>query len=542
MSTDLHQASGTPSEAGTDSLSDLRYRVTVEQLFQRAVTLWPDRPFVIDGHTISYREMDALVDRIARGFLGLDVKPGERVAVWMSNIWEWVAVQLAVTRIGAVLTPINTRLRVDDLAYILADTGARVVVTQGGSGEFSYEAVLADLMTDRERLPALEHVVVARAFEQREAPSISWTDFLAQGEGHSLVVPTAESQDLAYILYTSGSTSLPKGVMLSHVSLNNALNIASAYAEGDRIFLAYPLFAITGCQNSVLVSIAIGGSLVLQERFDRDQALDLIERHSCTVIAGITQILKELESASGFSTERVASVRVAAIFPRRPEHLELLDRFGISKATTGYGMTETSGPVTYSENLEEVGLEGIPFPGDRIRLVAEHGGEPATGEPGAIQVKTPHGMLGYFGSPEATAAQFDSDGWFDTGDVGCLDADGRLKWLGRSTDIIKSSGFNYAAQEVETFLTSHAEVAELALIGVPDADRGEVGAVFVVAKAGVQFTADDLKAICANRIASYKIPQHLFVVDALPKTATGKVRKVELRQWYDEKGGQNRAV
>lgn len=537
MSDDQQHPTGDPCDASREDLSAHRYRLTVDALFRRAVKHWPDSPFVIDTEEISYRQMDSAVDQVARGLIALGVRPGDRVALWMSNIPEWIAVQFAVTRIGAVLAPINTRLRAADLAQLLADSGARVVVTQAGSGDVSYERILQEALAAGDGLPALEHVVLARSEAPGPAPFLDWSAFLAGGRNVALPPVAAAPDDLAYILYTSGSTSRPKGVMLSHASLNNALNIAIDYVQGDRIFLAYPLFAVTGCQNAVLVAVAVGGCLVLQTRFDPEEALDLIESRACTVIAGITQILKEIAASAAFSPDRVASVRMAAIFPRRKEHTELLARFGVSKATTGYGMTETSGPVTHSAALDEIGLEGREFPGDRIRLVAEGGGCPPPGEPGAIHVRTPHIMLGYFGDPEATAAQFDADGWFDTGDIGCKDAQGRLQWLGRGSEIIKSSGFNYAAQEVEMFLAHHADVADLALIGVPDPDRGEVGAVFVVSRDGAAFTREDLQQICRNRIASYKIPHHVIMVDRLPKTASGKVRKGELREWYEEMGG-----
>jgi len=534
MSVDPQQGAAAPFGDVSQELSALRYRTTVDDLFTRAVKRWSGSPFVIDSRTLTYGEMDGEVDRVASGLVALGVGPGDTVALWMSNIWEWVAVQFAVTRIGAVLVPINTRLRADDLAHVLANSGARVIVTQEGIGEFSYTSVLAELLAKEGCLPALEHAVIARSSAPRAAPFLDWDGFLKGGLGVARPKVDASPEDLAYILYTSGSTSLPKGVMLPHKSLNNAINLSGDYVEGDCIFAGFPLFAVTGCQNSVLVAIVIGGSIVLQERFQRDDALDLIEKHKCTVIAGITQILLDIAAAEGFSPQRVATLRSASIFPRRPEHIPLFDRFGITKATTGYGMTETSGPVANSSSLDEIGFEGREWPGDQIRLVAEDGNNPESGQPGAIHVKSPHMMLGYFDNPVATAAQFDEDGWFNTGDVGCRDEQGLLKWMGRNSDIIKSSGFNYAAQEVEAFLAEHADLEEVALIGVPDSNRGEVGIAYVVLGDGVSFDDGDLKRICADRIASYKVPREVIVIDDFPKTASGKIRKVELRQWYDE--------
>ena len=542
MNLDPQRTAGVPSGAPDKSLLSLRYQTTVDDLFKWAVDFWPEHPFVIDAsESVSYRDMDLKIEAVASGLVALGVGPGDKVALWMSNIWEWVAVQFAVTRIGAVLVPINTRLRADDLAHVLSDSGARVIILQGDSSEFSYVSVLSELFATQGSLPKLEHAVIARTDTAPEGRFVDWGNFVKGGESVSRPARDAAPEDLAYILYTSGSTALPKGVMLSHVCLNNAINLAGDYIEGDCVFLGYPLFAVTGCQNSVLAAIAVGGSIVIQERFEPDDAVRLIEKHKCTVIACITPVLQSIASAKAFAPEKVATLRTGSIFPRRPEHTDLLKQFGFEKVTTGYGMTETSGPVTNSSSLDEIGVEGREWDGDQIKLVADDGGTPETGQPGAIHVNTPHIMLGYLNNPEATAAQFDEDGWFITGDVGCRDEKGNLKWLGRTFEIIKSSGFNFAAQEVETFLSEQPEVAEVAVIGVPDAKNGEVGIAYVTLQSGASFDNADLKRICAGRIASYKIPKEVIVVDQFTKTASGKIRKVDLNRMYKERTEQSNA-
>ncbi|MEQ8929370.1 MAG: class I adenylate-forming enzyme family protein [Silicimonas sp.] len=542
MTLDLQPTAGAPSGALGGSLSSLRYRTTVDDLFKRAVELWPEVPLVIEGSgSCSYRDMDSRIDAVATGLVALGVGPGDKVALWMSNIWEWLAVQFAVTRIGAVLVPINTRLRANDLAHVLSDSGARVIFLQGDSSEFSYVSVLTELFATEVSLPKLEHAVVARSDAAPEGRFLDWGTFLSDGESVPLPPRDASPDDLAYILYTSGSTALPKGVMLSHVCLNNAINLAGDYVEGDCIFLGYPLFAVTGCQNSVLTAIVVGGSLVIQERFEPNEAVELIEKHKCTVIACITPVLQSIASAKGFEPDKVASLRTGSIFPRRPEHTDLLKQFGFENVTTGYGMTETSGPVTNSSSFEEIGVEGREWPGDQIKLVTDDGGTPETGQPGAIYVNTPHIMLGYLNNPEATAAQFDEDGWFITGDVGCRDEEGNLKWLGRTFEIIKSSGFNFAAQEVESFLSEQPEINEVAVIGVPDEKSGEVGIAYVTLQDGASFGNADLKRICSGRVASYKIPKEVIVVDKFTKTASGKIRKVDLNRMYKERTQQSNA-
>jgi acyl-CoA synthetase (AMP-forming)/AMP-acid ligase II len=523
-----------------DPLDDVRkFETTVEQMFSRAVERWPDRPFVIaDGKRISFAEMETHVNRAARGLLALGVAPGDRVALWMSNIWEWIVVQFAVTRMGAVLTPINTRLRVDDMGHILRDSGATILFTQGVSKDFSYVEVAREILAALGSDTTLQHIVVARATGKMDQPFVSWNDFVTVGGTiQETPQPSEDPSDLAYILYTSGTTSLPKGVMLSHACLNDALNMAGQFREKDVTLLVYPLFAITGCHNAVLKSALLGGCVVMQERFDAAEVVALIEMHRCTVIGCIINVLEEIAALPDFDAKQVDSLRIANVFPRRSEHLALLQCFGIEAATTGYGMTETTGPVCFIADLdpESMTSEGCPWPGDEVRLVTEDGHDADVGEDGAILVRTRHNMIGYFNNPEATAKTKDGDGWLHTGDIGRWDSLGRLTWVGRANDIIKSSGFNFAAQEVEAYLSGHAAVEEVAIVGVPDRSKGEVGSAFVVPRAGMSIDLEEIRTFCARRIASYKIPGHAFIRDELPKTASGKVRKVELKEWFLER-------
>lgn len=523
-----------------DPLADVRlYETTIDEMFCRAVARWPERPLVVaDGTHISFAEMEALVDQASRGLLALGVGPGDRVALWMSNIWEWIVVQFAVTRIGAVLTPINTRLRVDDMAHIISDCGATVLFTQDTSMDFSYMKVMEEILEALGPDTTLRHVVVTRPTGAMAEPFGTWDDFIKGAcDGDPTPRPATDPKELAYILYTSGTTSLPKGVMLSHASLNNSTNMARSFRDGDVNMMIYPLFAITGCHNTVLIALLHGGCVVMQERFEPVEALMLIERHRCTIIGCITNVLSEIAALPDFKTAKIDSLRVASIFPRRPEHMELLKRFGLEAASTGYGMTETCGPVCFVADLDpdSMASDGKPVPGDEVRLVTEDGREAAVDENGAILVRSPHNMIGYFNNPEATARTIDDDGWVHTGDIGRWDAKGRMTWVARANDIIKCSGFNFAPEEVETYLASHDAIAEVAIVGVPDQGKGEIGAAFVVGNNGLTIELEDLREFCAGRIASYKIPGHVFMRDKLPKTASGKVRKVELKAWFIER-------
>lgn len=509
--------------------------MTIDEMLSNGVRRWQQRPFLVaESLTLSFLEFEREVDKAARGLLALGVKVGDRVAIWMSNRIEWPIAQLAVTRCGAVLVPLNTRLRLDDLSHALNDSGAVVIITQHKSLEFDYLSVLGEIVRLR-RCPALGSVVVVDGELDGRTGFMSWADMLDKGRHADCVPqPCRDAAQMAYILYTSGTTSLPKGVMLSHANLNNSLNIAGEFREHEVVFLSYPLFAITGCHNTILAGLTAGATVVIQERFDPDEALALIERHRCTVLAGVITVAEQIVNAEGFSPERVQSLWRANVFPRRPQHIPLLRRLGVQASSTGYGMTETSGPATHVSSMEEstFSSEGVPWPGNEIRILDRDGNPAPVGEAGAIVVRSRQVMLGYFNNAEATRKAIDADGCLHTGDIGRFNADGTLTWIGRANEVYKSSGFNVAALEVEAFLSQHPGVAEVAVIGVTDPSKGEVGAAFVVARPGHAVDKKSVVQFCKGRIASYKIPGHVIALDSFPKTASGKVRKVELRSRY----------
>lgn len=505
--------------------------ITLDGLLRGAVARCKDRPFLIfEEGVMSYVDFEIAVQRAARGLLALGVMPGDRVAIWMSNRIEWPIVQLAVTRCGAVLVPLNTRLRTEDLSHALRDSGAVAIVTQSRSEEFSYLDIIREIANEN-RCPTLRKVIVVGEVEQDPGQFVAWEDMMRAGDDLQVdPKPCDDPEQMAYILYTSGTTSLPKGVMLSHANLNNCRNLAGEFREHDVIFLVYPLFAITGCHNTILAGLVAGATIVINERFHPLAALELIERHRCTVFSGVIAVVDQIVSLPSFTPKRVATLWRAIVFPRRPQHIPLLRKLGVEVSSTGYGMTETSGPLTQVRSMDESTFqcEGHPWPGNEIRISGPDGRDMPIGEAGAILARSPQVMLGYFNNPEATAKAIDSQGWLNTGDVGRLNADGTLTWIGRSNEVYKCSGFNVAASEIEAFLVGHPAIAEVAVIGVADRVKGEVGAAFVVPKSGHTLTQEDVEAFCRNRIASYKIPGHVIALDAFPKTASGKVRKVEL--------------
>lgn len=514
---------------------------TIDPILGAAAQRWPDRPFILfEGRRYTYAEVAAYVDRMARGLMSIGVEPGDRVALWMSNRIEWVVAQFAVTRLGGVLVPLNTRLRSVDIAHMLRDSGSVALITQRRADGFDYIDIVKDVLAEG-HCPALQHVIVAAADIFLEHPFLAWDDLATAGTGAGTElepVPETDLDAMAYILYTSGTTGLPKGVMLAHRNLNNCFNLAGQMSDGDVFFLGYPLFAITGCHNTVLAAMLVGGAVVLQERFDPDTAVGLIEHHQCQWIGAHISAIELLVNCEGFAPERVASLRAGRIFPRRPQHLPLLRKLGLEVAMSGFGLTESSGPLVNNSGLDEktVSTEGRPWPGNEIEIRDPDGTVLPAGEEGIIFAKSPQIMLGYFNNPEATARTL-IEGWLRTGDMGRLDAEGNLIFISRYDDVYKCMGFNVAGDEVEAFLIEHPDIAEVAVIGVPDDVKGAVGVAFVIPEADAEVTVESVRAFCKDRVASYKTPGHVICVSEFPRTAMGKVRKRELRQTHFEANG-----
>ncbi len=514
-----------------------KFGSTVDQMFSRVVKKWPDRVFVIaDGIRLTYGDVDGMAHALGRAMVFAGVERGDRVALWMSNIWEWIVVQFAVTRIGAVLTPLNTRLRIEDLRHTLRDSGAKMLFTQAATKDFRYLEVLNDIGFNSGVLPDLKHVVVARPGMVLERRYIDWSSFIEDNECSDVeLMPELNPDRVAYILYTSGTTSLPKGVMLSHRNLNNCFRFLFDFGDNEILFLTNPLFAVMGCHNAVLSIVLIGGTIVLQENFGAEEANRVIGSLGCTSMAGIFSAFMSIAQAKNYASENFRAMRLGFLSPRRPEHVDVLQALGLKKVACGYGMTETCGPVTYVSDISTANMscDGLLLADSEMKILGEDGSPVPVGRPGAVFVRGPQVMLGYFNPSNEASSTIDEDGWLRTGDIGMLDSASRFTWIGRSSDIYRCNGFNVAPREIEVFLEAIAPVVEVAVVGVPDKDKGEVGAAFIVMAPNASFTLEELQGFCRGKVASYKVPDHLRVMVSLPKTASGKIRKTDLKALFE---------
>jgi fatty-acyl-CoA synthase len=499
-----------------------------------------------EGRRSTFAELATGVDRFARGLIALGVQPGDKVALWMLNRPEWIEAAFAVIKIGAVLVPINTRFRTDDVAYILDQSDSTTLILAERSGPVDYLGMVRELAPlgaapAATRLPRLQHIVLLA--DARRPETVAWEEMLAAGAAVDDAAldaraGTVDPEDLAFLMYTSGTTGFPKGAMHGHRFVRNVTDRAFrlAITEQDVIMMYLPLFHLFGFSEGMLTSIVTGARQVLTETFDPAESLALIARERATVVHGFDTHYKELLEAHERSPRDVSSVRTGILAAGMSSSTAIARRaralFG--SPVSGYGMSEIGVGVAIGalDSTEEQSCEasGYPAPGYEVRIVDPGTGcEQPTGVPGEILARGYTLMRGYYNKPEATAAALDAAGWLHTGDMGLIRADGHLRFMGRYKDMLKVGGENVDPMEVEAFLMDHPAISLAAVVGYPDPRLSEVGVAFVRRETGHRVTEEEVLAHCRGRIASFKIPRHVLFVDDFPMTSSGKIQKVKLR-------------
>ena len=531
---------------------------TLGSLPERAAARWGAREaLAFQGTRWTFADLHARVDTVAKGLLALGIEPGDKVALWMVNRPEWIDAMFAIMKIGAILVPVNTRFRTDDMAYVLGQSDAAAVILVARSGPIDYlammRAVVPDLAARSDaRFPHLRHVVVlgdqAAGGEPERVPleplPKTWNDMLERGRQVSDAALQARAakvdpEQSAFIFYTSGTTGFPKGAVHNHRLVRNTWDHGDrmGVSVNDVILMYLPLFHAFGFVEGPLMSLVRGARQVLTETFDPDESLDLLARERATIIHGFDTHYQLLLDAQARKPRDVSSVRTGICGTGMSSSIPIARRarqtFG--NLMTGFGMSEVGIGVTFSflDSTEEQCVEANGYPGSgyELRIV-----DPATGQdqpvsvPGEILVRGYMVTRGYYNKPEETARAIDADGWFHTGDMGLLRPDGHMRFLGRYKDMLKIGGENVDPMEVEAFLITHPGIAAAAVVGLPDARLGEVAVAFVLPAPGVTLTEREVIAHCRGRVASFKIPRHVCFVDELPMTTTGKVQKVKLRE------------
>jgi acyl-CoA synthetase (AMP-forming)/AMP-acid ligase II len=512
---------------------------SIPQLARAAAQRFGGKEAVIDGDVrLSFAELAAAADAAGRAFVAAGIGTGDRVAIWSPNVHEWIVALLGLQSAGGVVVPINTRYKGAEAAFILAKSRARILVTVSGFLGHDYIAML-----DGHDLPDLEHTVVLRG----DAPpgTETWSAFVARGDVVSPAdldarVAALGADDTSDILFTSGTTGNPKGVVATHgQTLRGFADWAAIVGlrEDDRYLVVNPFFHAFGYKAGIVACLTVGATLVPQAVFDIPMAMANVAEHAITALPGPPAIYQTFLNHPDLDRERVQTLRLA-VTGAAPVPVELIQRMeaelGFETVVTAYGLTECCGIVTVcrpDDPPERIsGSSGRAIPGVEVRIVDDDGGEVPRGEPGEIIVRGYNVMQGYFEAPEQTAEVIDPDGWLHTGDVGTMDADGYVAITDRKKDMFISGGFNAYPAEIERLLLLHPDIAQAAVIGVPDERMGEVGMAFVVATAGADLAADAVVAWAREQMAGFKAPRSVRVVDALPMNASNKVLKTELRR------------
>ena len=520
---------------------------TLGSLPERAARRWGAREALcFKGRRLTFADLAAGVDRAAKGLIALGIRPGDKVALWLLNRPEWIEAAFAVMKIGAVLVPINTRLRTEDVAYITDQSDSTALILAERSGPIDYLAMVRELVPPgvapaATRLPKLRHIVL---FGDEPRPdTVAWSAVLAGGGAVDDAALAARAdavdpEDLAFLMYTSGTTGFPKGAMHCHRMIRNVTDRAFrlAITERDVIMMYLPLFHLFAFSEGMLMSMVSGARQVLTEGFDPAESLDLMARERATVLHGFDTHYKELIEAQERAPRDIGRIRtgIAAAGMQSSTAIARRARTVFGPLVSGFGMSEIGVGVAIGalDSTEEQCCEasGFPAPGYEVRIVDPDTGRDQPAEvPGEILARGYTLMRGYYEKPEATAAAIDADGWLHTGDMGLLRADGHLRFMGRYKDMLKIGGENVDPMEVEAFLMAHPAVNLVAVVGFPDARLSEVGVAFVRLEPGQALTEDDVLAHCRGRIASFKIPRRVIFVDDFPMTSSGKIQKVKLR-------------
>ena len=493
--------------------------MNLPRLLRESASRLPEKVAFVAGsksaqQRLTYAELDAAVDDVAGGLRKLGVSPGDRVAIAMHNVMHFPIAYFGILRAGAVVVPLNVMLTGAEVERVLDDSGAQVVL---GAPPF------VDLV--REAAPS--NVVV-----------ISTDEWDRLGGGEDKVDPDVGEEDLAVLAYTSGTTGEPKGAMLTHgnllANLRQQMDIPEAHVEEtDVVFLALPLFHIFGLNVGLGLLVMNGASGVLIERFEPVPTLRAIHEHRISILFGAPTMYSAWISVPGADQYDLSSVRLA-VSGAAPLAADVLrdfrDLFGVP-IYEGYGLTETA-PTLMSNRMTEApraGSIGKPLPDVEYRLVDDQGNEVELGDPGEIVVRGPNVFSGYWQRPDDTKRAFLDGGWFRTGDVAVADEEGYLYLVDRKRDLIIVSGFNVFPSEVEAALVQSPKIAEAAVLGIPHPYTGESVKAYVVLEPGVSATEQELIEDARTRVARFKAPTSIDIVEDLPHLPTGKVLKRALR-------------
>ena len=531
--------------------------LTIGQALAKTAAAHGDRDALVFpslGLRLNYRQFDDQVDEATRGLRALGIDKSDHVAIWATNVPEWVVLQFATARIGAVLVTINPAYRPFELHYVLRQSDAKALFLVDRFKSSDYFAMLAEVCPDlalsspgqlaASEFPALRWAVSLRG--EPPAGAISWSEMLERGAATPKEAATREQTlsagEAINIQYTSGTTGFPKAATLSHRNLLlNAYYVGECqqFTADDRICIPVPFYHCFGCVMGTLCAAVYGAAMIVPaESFQAAATLEAIERERATAVYGVpTMFIAQLQDES-FARRDLSSLRtgVMAGSPCPIEVMrQVIEQMGARDVTIAYGQTEASPVVTQTRTDDPVKLRvetvGRPLPGVEVKLV-----DPASGrelgddEQGELCARGHGVMLGYYKNPEATAAAIDADGWLHTGDLALRRPNGYYSITGRIKDLVIRGGENIYPREIEEFLFTHPAIEQVSVVGVPDAKFVEELCAWVKLKAGARLSEDELRQFCRDNLAHYKTPRYIRFVSEFPQTVTGKIQKFKIRE------------
>ncbi|MDK1018155.1 MAG: AMP-binding protein [Actinomycetota bacterium] len=512
---------------------------TIGQNLEATVARFPDRDALVAPHQgirYTYAEFNDAVDIVARGLLATSVKVGDRIGIWSPNNAEWVLVQYATAKIGAILVNINPAYRTTELEYTLNQSGCRTLISARSHLSSDYVAMIDEV---RPRAPALEQVIYL--------DSEDWQNLISAAETVTAQTLRDTSASLSAdqpvnIQYTSGTTGFPKGATLSHANiLNNGYFVGEAcgYDETDRVCIPVPFYHCFGMVLGNLACTTHGSAIVIPgTSFDPRAVLETIEAEGCTSLYGVPTMFIEELNHENFDDYDLTTLRTG-IMAGSPCPTEIMTRvisdMHMEQVTIAYGMTETS-PVSTQTGADDdterrVSTVGRVHPHVEIKIVdPETGRTVERGDQGEFCTRGYSVMVGYWNDPDRTAEAIDADAWMHTGDLATMDEEGYVKIVGRIKDMIIRGGENVYPSEIEEYLYTHPEIVAAQVVGVPDEKFGEQVMAWVKTKPGATLTEEEVKEFCRGRIAHFKVPAYVAFIDEFPMTVTGKIQKFRLRE------------
>ncbi|MDQ5818115.1 MAG: AMP-binding protein [Actinomycetota bacterium] len=516
----------------------------------------------------TYREFKGVVEECARALMALGLQKGDHVAVWGQNVPEWVTLQFATGKMGAVLVTVNPAYKAHELEYVLDQSDAAALFLTEGVRGADFLQILREAVPELahardgelsvEDLPYLRHVVLMGGDPPENMPVMSFDEFLECGrevteEELRERQDSLDAQDVINMQYTSGTTGFPKGVQLTHANIvKNAFSIGECMKLGpeDRVCIPVPFFHCFGCVLGTLNTVTHEGTMVPVETFDAEKVLQAVHKERCTAVLGVpTMFIAELDHPD-FEQYDTSSLRTG-IMAGSPCPMEVMKRvvdvMGASEITIAYGQTESSPVITQTRTDDPLELRvstvGRTLPGVEIRIMNIDTGEDCKpGEQGELWTRGYLVMRGYYKMEDKTAEVIDEDGWLHTGDLAVMDENGYVRITGRAKDMIIRGGENIYPREIEEFLYTHPDVSDVQVYGVPDEKYTEQVAAAIKKRPESNLTEEVVKEFCRENIAYYKVPEYVDFVDDYPMTASGKIQKYKLREAAIERYGLQKAA